>query len=352
MNERPPATTGTPGPGRATVRDVAARAGVSPKTVSNVITGKVYVRPETRRRVDAALAELDYVPNLSARGLRNGRSGVIALALPDLATPYSAEVAHHFVEAAHSRGWGVQIEETRGRPDREQKLVSRALSRLVDGLILNPVFPDELSLSADALLPPTVLIGEVLDLPFDQVRVDPETAAYDMTSHLIGLGHRRIALLGSPDRSTAFTATLRTQGYRRALVDAGLRTDPRLEIASDDWTPRGGAGAVDSFIDDLPLPDAIFCLTDSLALGAISALWRRGIRVPRGISVAGFDDIADGEFAAPPLTTVSFDKDEFAARALDRLAERITRASLPVRTIRVPHRIVARQSTAPRATTR
>ncbi|AXE38538.1 LacI family DNA-binding transcriptional regulator [Acidipropionibacterium virtanenii] len=352
MNERPHATVGTTGSTRATVRDVAARAGVSPKTVSNVITGKTFVRPETRRKVDAALAELDYVPNLSARGLRNGRSGIIALALPDLETPYSAEMAHYFVEAARARSWGVQIEETRGRPDREQQLLSRALSRLVDGLILNPVFPDELTLGEDSLLPPTVLIGEVLDLPFDQVRVDPEAASYDMTSYLIGLGHRRIALLGSQGASTAFTAALRTQGYRRAMLDAGLQTDPRLEIACDEWSPRGGARAISAFIDSFPLPDAVFCLTDSLALGVISALWSRGIQVPRGISVAGFDDIADGEFAAPPLTTVSFNKEKLASRALDRLAERILKPSLSVRSTRIPHKIVARQSTVSRATTR
>ena len=105
---------------RATVKDVAALAGVSPKTVSNVINGVVFVRPDTRARVEKALTELDYVPNLSARGLRNGRTGVIALALPDLATPYSAEMAHHFVEAAHERGWGIQIEETGARPERER----------------------------------------------------------------------------------------------------------------------------------------------------------------------------------------------------------------------------------------
>ncbi len=331
---------------RATVKDVAALARVSPKTVSNVINGVVFVRPETRERVERALAELDYVPNLSARGLRNGRTGVIALALPDLATPYSAEMAHHFVEAAHSRGWGVQIEETGSRPDREEMLLSRARARLVDGLVLNPTVSDEFTLPEDAgHRPPTVLIGEVEQAQLDRVRVDPDRAARDMTAALVAAGHRRIAVLGSPVRTNTFTARLRTHGYRRALAECGIPHEPSLEIGCDDWSPRGGAEAMSAFLDRSPLPDALFCFTDSLAIGALSTLWRRGIQVPQGISVAGFDDIEHGEYASPPLTTVSFDKRTFADAALDRLAERIAdRAREPMLTT-IPHRIVMREST-------
>ena len=119
---------------RATVRDVAARAGVSPKTVSNVINGVVFVRPETRERVEAAVEELQYVPNLSARGLRNGRSGAIALAFPDIWMEYSAEMLDQFIEVAHEKGWSIQLEQTGKRPDRERELLSRGREHLVDGL--------------------------------------------------------------------------------------------------------------------------------------------------------------------------------------------------------------------------
>ncbi|GAB3798692.1 LacI family DNA-binding transcriptional regulator [Humibacter antri] len=331
---------------RATVKDVAALAGVSAKTVSNVINGIVFVRPQTRERVEKALAELDYVPNLSARGLRNGRTGVIALALPDLATPYSAEMAHHFVEAAHERGWGIQIEETGARPEREEQLLSRARAQMVDGLVLNPIVSDEFTLPDDSEhLPPAVLIGEVEQNRLDQVRVDPDQAAYDMTTMLIGLGHHRIAVLGAPVSTNTFTARLRTTGYRRALADAGIRHDPALEIGCDDWEPRGGASAMDAFLGRSPLPDALFCFTDSLAIGALSALWRRGIQVPQGISVAGFDDIAHGEYASPPLTTVSFDKRAFTDAALDRLEARIVDHAQHATISTVPHRIIVREST-------
>ena len=334
---------------RATVKDVAALAGVSAKTVSNVINGVVFVRPETKKRVEAALAELDYVPNLSARGLRNGRSGVIALALPDLATAYSAEMAHHFVEGAHDRGWGVQIEETGSKPEREAQLLSRARARMVDGLVLNPVVSGELTLPEDeSQVPPAVLIGEVEENRLDQVLVDPDQAAYDLTTMLIGQGLRRIAVVGSPVSSFTFTARLRTRGYRRALADAGIPHDPTLEIGCDEWSPRGGAHAVGAFLDRERIPDAFFCFTDSLALGVLSELWQRGVQVPQGVSVAGFDDVAVGRFATPPLTTVSFDKRAFVDAALDRLSERIIDRSRPVTVTRVPYSIVQRQSTRQR----
>ncbi|MCU1547417.1 MAG: LacI family transcriptional regulator, partial [Arthrobacter sp.] len=174
---------------RATVKDVAARAGVSPKTVSNVVNGLIPVSERTRLRVEQALAELDYIPNLSARGLRNGRSGVIALALPDLRTPYSALLAHHVVEVGHARGWSIQIEETGLDPQREVELLSKARANLIDGLILNPVTLTESAVKVGVSLPPVVLLGEVNQQLADRVFVDSVAAARDMT-HALARGGR------------------------------------------------------------------------------------------------------------------------------------------------------------------
>jgi len=330
---------------RATVKDVAARAGVSPKTVSNVINGTSFVREATRQRVEDALAELEYVPNLSARGLRNGRSGVIALALPDLATPYSGEMAHAFVEAAHQRGWAVQIEETASRPEREGELLLRAQANLIDGLILNPITLADSVVARSRSLPPVVLIGEVEQNLVDQVRVDPVRSAYEMTEYLLSLGASTIAVVGSPYLLNTATARFRTVGYRSALTDAGIALDPALEISASVWSPRGGAEAVSAFLERNDLPDAFFCFTDSLAIGTLSTLAAAGIRVPEDVFVAGFDNIAHGEFASPPLTTIDFDKRAFVDAALDRLAERIAdRDHAPVLTT-IPHRLIRRAST-------
>ncbi|WP_035780126.1 LacI family DNA-binding transcriptional regulator, partial [Arthrobacter sp. H14] len=206
---------------RPTVKDVAQRAGVSPKTVSNVVTGIITVSPGTRARVEKALQELNYVPNHSARSLRNGRSGLIGLALPDLSTPYSAELAHHVVEVAHERGWGVQIEETGFDPQREFELMSKARTNIIDGLILNPVVLDESAVKLGVALPPVVLLGEVNQHITDRVWVDNLAAARDMTLTLAADGRRRIAVLGTTDHRNSASAQVRTEGYRQGLEQAG-----------------------------------------------------------------------------------------------------------------------------------
>lgn len=330
---------------RATVKDVARRAGVSPKTVSNVMNGIVPVSAPTRLRVEQAMQELDYVPNLSARGLRNGRSGVIALALPDLATPFSAEIAQSIVEVAHEQGWSVQIEETGSDPQREQELMTRARSNLIDGLILNPVVLDESAVKVGVALPPVVLLGEVTQELADRVYVDSFAAARDMTLALAKSGRRRIAVLGVNRRRRSATAIQRTQGYEAALQILGIPRDESLLIPCGPWTPGSAAEALTRYLDSNPLPEALFCFTDSLAIGALNALWKRGVRVPDDIAVAGFDDVMDGRYAVPSLTTVSFDKRTIATEALRLLTARMADRGHGQRVVTVDYTIVERDST-------
>ncbi|GAA1517938.1 LacI family DNA-binding transcriptional regulator [Kribbella lupini] len=343
---------------RATVKDVAKLAGVSPKTVSNVINGVVFVRPETRAKVEQALSELDYVPNLSARGLRNGRSGMIGLALPDLLRPYSAEITHLVVELAHERGWGVQIEQTAAEPDREYDLLSKARSHQIDGLILNPVNLDDSAVMSAGPLPPVVLIGDVDQDVVSQVCIDNVGAARDMTQHLVDQGYRRIAAVGTPeapgsptriggrtDSAGTAAARLRLIGYREVLTAAGLH-DPALEIALDRWSPEGAATVVGRYLEDHDPPNAIFCFTDTIATGTLSALWSAGVSVPGDCAVAGFDNILESRYTVPPLTTVDFDRRSFVQAALDLLGERMADRAATPRRIVVPHRVVPRASTA------
>ena len=329
---------------RATVKDVARRAGVSPKTVSNVMNGIVPVSGATRLKVEQAILELDYVPNLSARGLRNGRSGVIALALPDLGTPYSAEIAHNIVEVAHEQGWIVQLEETGLDPQREHELMVRARSNLIDGLILNPVVLDESAVRVGVTLPPVVLLGEVAQKLADRVIVDSVGAARDMTLALAKSGRRRIAVLGTTQGRGSAAAIQRTQGYEEALGILGIDRDESLLIPCEKWTPQTGAEALTAYLDSHPLPEALFCFTDSMAIGALNVLWKRGLRIPDDIAVAGFDDIADGRYAVPPLTTVSFDKRAIASEALRLLTERMADRGQEQRVVSVDYAIVERDS--------
>ena len=328
---------------RATVKDVARLAQVSPKTVSNVVNGTTPVSDTMRARVEAAMLELDYVPNLSARALRNGRSGLIALALPDLSTPYSAELAHHFVVSAGQRALGIQIEETAVSGEREQQLISKARAHLIDGLVLNPVLLASVTVQGGVQLPPTVFIGEVHQNLGDHVWVDNIEATRKLTQHLIELGHRRIAIMGS---MRSETSRLRLKGYRAALRAARITRDPRLEIANPDWFPAGAAQAMTGYLVDQPLPEAIVCMTDSIAIGVISALWTLGHRVPEDVSVVGYDNIADGAFAVPPLTTIDFNKPAYATTVLDLLEARIADPGRPIERVTMPHRLLIRRSSA------
>ncbi|MBS1906435.1 MAG: LacI family DNA-binding transcriptional regulator [Actinobacteria bacterium] len=337
---------------RATMRDVASLAGVSAKTVSNVVTGSAFVREDTRERVEQAMRKLDFVPNLSARSLRNGRSGVIAVALPYLATSFSAELLTHLVQAARAKGYAVQIEETGSEPHRERELLSRARAQLVDGLILNPIRLEDSALTDDDRRLPVVLIGEVEQPLADHVGIDSVAGAAEMTRHVIERGARRIAVIGGDDQHAIATATsrLRLQGVRQALAEAGLPADPRLTANHADWTIAGGAEATAELLSrGLPF-DAILGFTDSLATGALHALHERGIRVPDDVLVAGFDDVELSRFTEPALSTVQIDRAAFAGAAVDLLTERIADPTGTPRTITVPHHLILRASTgtAPR----
>ncbi|HZE41242.1 MAG TPA: LacI family DNA-binding transcriptional regulator, partial [Stackebrandtia sp.] len=183
---------------RTRLKDVAELAGVSIKTVSNVVNGYPHIRPETRRRVERAVSQLNYRPNLSARNLRAARSGVIALAVPELDVPYFAELARHVVAAAEDRGWTVLIDQTEGSRDRERVVTSGIRRELIDGLIFSP-----LALTADDLAErtdttPMVLLGERVGGDArppvaDHILVDNVAAAREATAHLVGLGRRRVA---------------------------------------------------------------------------------------------------------------------------------------------------------------
>ncbi|MEV6843430.1 LacI family DNA-binding transcriptional regulator [Actinoplanes sp. NPDC051411] len=331
------------------LRDVAARAGVSIKTVSNVVNGYVHVAPDTRARVQAAIDALGYVPNLAARQLRGGRSGVIALAVPELPAPYFAELAGLIVQAAERRRWTVLIDQTDGRADRERDLLAGLRRHAIDGLIFSPS-----ALSGEEVVasggPPAVLLGARAGPgAADHVAVDDRAAGADATRHLCELGRKRIAVIGVPDDSPRATAARRRlAGYRGALAETGLAGDPALEVGVVRFGRAEGAAAMVRLLDQPRPPDAVFCVNDLLALGALRTLHQRGIGVPRDVALIGFDDIEDGRFSTPTLSTVAPDTPRIAQLAVDLLAERLGEgrvAAGPPRELHVEHRLLLREST-------
>lgn len=331
----------------ATMHDVAQLAGVSQRTVSNVVNDYAHVRPETRRRVEEAIAALRYRPNASAQGLRSGRTGLLALALPEIASPYFAEMAEELQRCARQRGATLLMDRTGGDRDRELLVLEGYRSSLIDGLILHPlaVTPQDLALSELGI--PIVLLGERIDdSGFLHVSIDNVAAARAATEHLLQRGRRRIAVIGAAHDVTASgPAARRYEGHVAAMAAAGLEPAEELTVRTDRWTRAQGCASTVGLLERSPAPDAVFCFNDALAVGALKALSDRGVRVPEDVAVVGWDDVVEAGFTTPALTTVSPDKADIARAAVDGLLALIEGRPVEVQEHRSPFTLVVRRST-------
>ena len=330
-----------------TLRDVAAHAGVSTRTVSNVVNDFPYVSPAMRAKVQAALDELGYKPNLLARGLRQGRTGILTLLVPDIAVPYFGELAHEVVERASHLGFTVMIDETSGHPQRERALLGAAAqSSWVDGVLLSSLGLKTRDLAGLGSHKPVVLLGELTaTAPLDHVGIDNVAAARDAAQHLIDSGRRRIAALGGSSIGFDATSRLRLKGYRQALTAAGLPADG-LYARTPDYKRAHAATAVRALFSQGSRPDGLFCFSDELAAGALRELHEQKLDVPSDISVVGFDDIDQSRFATPSLTSIRPDKAGIASVALDLLIQRIQGSTIKPRDVRIHHELIVRESSA------
>lgn len=329
------------------LRDVAQLAGVSVKTVSNVVNDYPYVSAATRQRVQAALDELQYQPNLSARHLRSGRTGVIALAVPELNFPYFAALADVVVEMADRRGWTVVIEQTGGSASRERAVLEGLRRLRVDGILLNPM-----SLGLEGILErrdrtPIVLLGERAgDAPLPHVSVDNIAAAREATLHLARMGARHIACIGSEGRQPG-TGSLRLEGYRQGLTEAGLEFDRTLVAPTRGYHRADGAAAMAQLLARDVLPDAVFAFNDLLALGAMRRCLDHGLRLPDDLLFVGFDDLEECEFSAPRLSSVRPDLETLVSLTLDLLAQVLAGDEVESLENLVGHDLVVRESSTP-----
>jgi DNA-binding LacI/PurR family transcriptional regulator len=310
----------------ARLRDVAERAGVSIRTVSNVVNGYAHVSEPKRTRVEAAVAELGYTPNVMARNLKNGRTGLIALVVPELDVAYFAELARAVITMAREHGFTVVVDQTDGEPGRERELIGRDGSKtMFDGVILSPLALTQDDLAKRDATRPLVLLGErIADSDYDHVAIDNVAAAREATAHLLDLGRRRVAAIGDQPYDTGETAQLRTRGYRLAHADRGLQVDESLIVPIPRFHYDDGLRAMQQLLDaPAGPPDAVFCFNDLVALGAMRAIHLAGLSVPGDIAVVGFDDAEAGQFNTPSLTTIAPDKQAIARLAIERMVARL-----------------------------
>lgn len=314
----------------ATIYDVAKVAGVSHQTVSRLLRGHTGIRSETRSKVLAAIEQLDYRTNITARNLRNGNTGMIALAIPDLNQPYFAELAQSVIMAARHAGLTVFVETTDGDRDRELAVLSGTHSNLVDGVLYAPKSLGGSDLAELSIDFPLVLIGDrIFHSPFDHVTMPNAAGARAAVEHLIATGRRRIAVIGAEPPTEFGAAALRLDGYKQALDAAGLEYDPDLVLYDGEWIRATGAASMQRLLEAGTAFDAVFCFNDALALGALRTMLAAGVRVPEDIAIVGYDDTQDAQYSFPSLSSISPGRDELAQLAVGLLQRRLKKHAQP-----------------------
>lgn len=345
-----------PGTRPPSMADVAARAGVSHQTVSRVLNGHAYVRPDTRDRVLAAIDELGYRPNRAARALVTARSATIGILAAEQTHFGPASTVLAIEAAARAEGYFVSVGTV---PAYDAASVTTVLDQLmnhgVDGVVVVVPLREVMRLIDDvAPAVPVVAVAARGDIPAGSpiryVHVDQTRGGSLATEHLLGLGHERIAHVAGPDGW--YDADRRGAAYREAMARAGLEADV---VVAGDWSARDGYEIGVGLAERIAAgtgPTAVFAASDYLAMGLLRAFWERGVRVPEDVSVVGFDDIDGSGFLIPALTTVRqpfAPLGDAAVRALlDRWSSDPAGSAGAVAAV-IPPELVERGSTAPPA---
>ena len=330
-----------------TIRDVARRAGVSTSTVSRVLNDTCPVHEEKRRLVLDASRALGYSPNPLARSLLGKETGGLGVLLPFVGAEFFSEFLTGLDAAAQENGFFLMVSTSHRHAD-EFDAAMQAMDKRVDGMvIMAPEWSSEDAEFISKTKGPVVFVNtNVEHHPFDVINFDNYGGAYALTQHLLGLGHRRVALIRGP--VNAHDAQERMRGYRAAMAEAGLTDTARLEFQGE-YTREGGYAAARVLLRATPRPTAIVAANDYCAIGVMRALHEAGIAMPDEMAVAGFDGIASTQYTLPPLTSVHVPMREIGYRAVRRLVDRLAAeegGEEPYREV-TPVELVVRMSTAP-----
>jgi LacI family transcriptional regulator len=329
---------------KATQRDVARGAGVSQATVSLILGGSPTHRSATAARVLEVARDLGYAPNRPAQALRTQRTRTIAVAMPDICNPFFPSLLKGVQMIAERAGYDVIAINTEGAAERERRFLTWSLEGRVDGVV--GIFFTQRADDFSPLVAAGVGVVRIEsarksagDLPIDNIYVDNRAAAAAATRYLIERGHRRIAMIAGPTGPQAERAA----GYVMALAERGLESD----IADGaEFSEEEGRRAAAALIDRAERPTAIFAANDLMAIGAMSALRERGLKVPGDVAVIGFDDIFIARLVTPALTTVSQFQQDIGIKAAETLLDRLRGAkSLRGTSLEMPFRLIERDST-------
>ncbi|GAB2997575.1 LacI family transcriptional regulator [Amycolatopsis acidiphila] len=341
--------TGPAGVRAAGIKDVAAAAGVSLGTVSNVLNRPDRVSPRTRAKVEAAMAELRFVRNESARQLRAGRSRILAYVMLDGSNPFFTDVAAGMEDAADESDLSLFLCNSDNRAERETAYLNRLEQQRVQGILVTPVDPDATTLDETVLRgTPVVIVDRTRDSATHcSVAVDDVHGGEIAVQHLIERGHQRIAFIGSP--GTLGQVRDRREGALRALRAAGLSEDHLVDLTTATLTVADGRNAGER-LAGLPAPvrpTAAFCANDLIALGLLQTCVSLHLRVPDDLAIVGYDDIDFAAAAAVPLTSVRQPRRQLGHTAAELLLQETTNPDHEHQQVVFTPELVVRVSTHP-----
>lgn len=311
-----------------TIKDIARSAGVSHTTVSRALRGHPAIAPGTVSRIQRIADELGYVPNTVARGLKTSRSGVLGVIVRRIADPFFSEVLNGIEVVLHAEGYSLFLAASNRDSEREEAIVRLMSERRVDGVIICSTQVGEAQRrQLERFGVPTVLINnQASEEATHSVYHDDAYGSGRMTRHLLELGHRGIAYVGNARAGR--TSEERLRGYKAEIVRAGLPLRPEYVVDGMNGLAEGGADGVGQLLELEPMPTAIVCYNDVMAIGAMQMLRKVGLRVPADCSVTGFDNIELAAYVNPTLTTFSQPKYELGCQAAKMMLNLLDRREM------------------------
>ncbi len=326
-----------------TLRDVARLAGVSHQTVSRVINGSEDVLPETRAIVESAIEQMGYRPNAIARSMARGQTHTLACISPNLTDYTFASVIEGAEVEARQHDY-FMLSSSASDPQAFRALVDELVGhRRVDGLIVINPYADERFQYIPKDFPLVFVGASAHEKNICSVSLDDEKVAYEATRHLITLGHTKIALVTGPMEEDC--SQDRTEGYQRALREAGIAFDKTMVIEGD-WSASSGQSALLSFVEQGRVPSAVFAQNDRMAMGVLRAARDINLKVPSQLAVIGVDDMPLSSYFDPPLTTMRQDMPRIGQEATRMLLDIIKKKSTAMRDLKLPAELVIRWSTS------
>lgn len=327
-----------------TIQEVAKQAGVSVATVSRVLNNSSVVSVKTRNKVQLVIDELNYQPNLLGRNLRRSETRMILVMLQNIANPFYSKIIKGIEDKAHENDYNVLICNTNTDIHLENVYLDFLRNKLVDGVIFacTAMGTEEFNKLAEQY--PVVLCNEYNSkLKAPVVTIDNEVAGYDAISHLIKVGHKRIAMISVNNVGSSHD---RINGYKRALQDASLEFNEEY-IVYQSYSYKGGIRGIKELFELEEPPTAVFCISDLIAVGAVKELKRRGLKVPQDVAVVGFDNNSIAPMYEPSITTIAQPRYDIGKKSMEIMLERIKGNLKNNQIVKLEHELIVRDSTFP-----